>query len=102
MSWLARWVAFWDEREPPTVLASIRIAIALVMLVDLATIGWHGVATWLWAPLEADGVVGAAAVARPGAESAVRGGRVLHGRCRAGVCVAVGSGGADQRPCGSR
>ena len=58
MSWLARWVAFWDEREPPVVLAWIRIAIALVMLVDLAAIGRHGVATWLWAPLDAGGIVG--------------------------------------------
>lgn len=58
MSRLARWVAFWDEREPPLVLALIRIAIALVMLVDLAAIGWHGVATWLWAPLEAGGILG--------------------------------------------
>jgi hypothetical protein len=58
MSRLGRWVAFWDEREPPTVLASIRIAIALVMLVDLATIGWHGVATLLWAPLQAGGMLG--------------------------------------------
>src|SRR3954469_2444188 len=58
MSWLARWVAFWDEREPPTSLAWIRIGIALVMLVDLAAVGWHGVATWLWAPLEAGGILG--------------------------------------------
>lgn len=58
MSRIARWVAFWDEREPPTVLASIRIAIALVMLVDLAAIGWHGVATLLWAPFEAGGILG--------------------------------------------
>jgi hypothetical protein len=57
MSWLARWVAFWDEREPPTALALIRMTIALVMLIDLAAIGWHGVATWLWAPLEAGGML---------------------------------------------
>ena len=50
-------MAFWDEREPPTALALIRIAIALVMLVDLAAIGWHGVATWLWAPLDAGGIL---------------------------------------------
>jgi hypothetical protein len=57
MNWLARWVAFWDEREPPTALAWIRIAIPLVMLVDLVAIRWHGVATWLWAPLEAGGIL---------------------------------------------
>ena len=58
MSRVARWVAFWDEREPPTLLASIRIAVALVMLVDLVAIRWHGVATWLWAPFEAGGILG--------------------------------------------
>ncbi|HEU4580661.1 MAG TPA: HTTM domain-containing protein [Polyangiaceae bacterium] len=65
MTRVARWVAFWDEREPPTALACIRIALALVMLVDLAAIGWHGVATWLWAPLEAGGIVGWGAADAP-------------------------------------
>jgi hypothetical protein len=65
MSLPARWVAFWDEREPPTALALIRIAIALVMLVDLAEIGGQGVATWLWAPFEAGGIVAWDAGAAP-------------------------------------
>jgi hypothetical protein len=55
---LTRWVALWDEREPPIVLASIRIALALVVLVDLATVAAYGVETWLWAPAEAGGISG--------------------------------------------
>jgi len=55
---LARWVALWDEREPPTALASIRIALALVVLVDLAMAAAHGAETWLWAPAEAGGISG--------------------------------------------
>ena len=30
------WVALWDEQEPPTLLASIRIALAAVVLVAVA------------------------------------------------------------------
>jgi hypothetical protein len=51
-----RWVAFCDEREPPTLLALIRIALSLVVLVDLATIATHGAQTWLWAPAAAGGI----------------------------------------------
>jgi hypothetical protein len=50
------WVAFWDEREAPTVLAVIRISLAAVVLVDLATAMSHGVIAWLWAPGEASGI----------------------------------------------
>jgi len=49
-SLVGRWVAFWDEREPPTVLALIRISLALVVLVDLASVAAAGAAPWLWAP----------------------------------------------------
>jgi hypothetical protein len=56
-SLVARWVAFWDEREPPTILATIRILIALVMLWDLAQIGLYWLPVWLWAPLEAGGML---------------------------------------------
>ena len=52
----ARWVELWDEREPATVLALIRMLLASVVLVDLAMLGAHGVATWLWAPIEAGGI----------------------------------------------
>jgi hypothetical protein len=50
------WVALWDERESPTVLALVRILLASVVLVDLLMLGAHGVATWLWAPIEAGGI----------------------------------------------
>jgi len=55
-SLLGRWVALWDEREPPTVLALIRIALALVVLVDLASVAKVGAQTWLWAAAEAGGI----------------------------------------------
>jgi len=51
-----RWVALWDEQEPPALLASIRIALALVVLVDLVAIATRGAQTWLWAPLGAGGI----------------------------------------------
>jgi hypothetical protein len=56
--WVARWVAFWDEREPPTCLALIRIALAGVVVFDLVTLAAHGAISWLWAPLGAGGVSG--------------------------------------------
>jgi Vitamin K-dependent gamma-carboxylase len=55
---VARWVALWDEREPPTLLAFIRIGLALVVLVDLLLVGHHGLETWLWAPADAGGISG--------------------------------------------
>ena len=55
-SLLTRWVELWDEREPPTVIALVRILLATVVLLDLAVLGSHGVATWLWAPIEVGGV----------------------------------------------
>jgi hypothetical protein len=55
-SLLGRWVAFWDEREPPTVLALIRIALALVVLADLVSVAAQGAVPWLWAPAAAGGV----------------------------------------------
>lgn len=54
--WMTAWVTFWDERERPTALALIRIALAAVVLVDLATAMGHGVVAWLWAPGEASGI----------------------------------------------
>lgn len=56
MSALPRWVAFWDEREPPTVLALIRILLPLVVLFDLCSLAAHGTLTWLWAAPEAGGI----------------------------------------------
>jgi len=54
--WFAPWVALWDEREPPTCLALIRVLVAVVVLVDLVTLAAHGAPPWLWAPAEAGGV----------------------------------------------
>jgi hypothetical protein len=51
-----RWVALWDEQEPPTLLALIRIGLALVVLVDLMAIATRGAQTWLWAPAAAGGI----------------------------------------------
>ncbi|HTV21592.1 MAG TPA: HTTM domain-containing protein [Polyangiaceae bacterium] len=56
--WLRRWVAFWDEREPPTCLALIRIALGLVIVFDLLTLAAHGAIDWIWTPVEAGGVAG--------------------------------------------
>lgn len=56
--WVAAWVSFWDEREPPTCLALIRILLALAVVCDLSMLAAHGAISWLWAPLEAGGVVG--------------------------------------------
>jgi hypothetical protein len=53
-----RWVALWDEQEPPTVLACIRIALALVVLLDLLAVATRGAQTWLWAPVGAGGISG--------------------------------------------
>jgi hypothetical protein len=55
---LPRWVAFWNEREPPTVLALIRIALPLVVLFDLGSLAAQGALTWLWAAPEAGGIAG--------------------------------------------
>lgn len=57
MSWLVRgwraWVALMDRREPATALALVRIAAALVLLVDYLWI-WHlGLIDPLWSPFPA-------------------------------------------------
>jgi hypothetical protein len=56
-AWISRWVAFWDEKEPPTTLVAVRVLLALVMLYDLILVGIHGVPAWLWAPVTDGGVV---------------------------------------------
>jgi hypothetical protein len=53
---IAGWVALWDEREPATGLALIRILLAAVVLVDLFTLAAFDATSWLWAPAEAGGV----------------------------------------------
>lgn len=55
-SLLGRWVALWDEREPPTILALIRICLAVVVLSDLALAAAQGAVPALWAPADAGGI----------------------------------------------
>jgi hypothetical protein len=42
------WVEVWDRREPPTALALVRIAVALVALLDLIQIRRLGIVDALW------------------------------------------------------
>jgi len=48
-AWRA-WVALMDRREPATALALVRIAAALVLLVDFASLGRLGLVAGLWSP----------------------------------------------------
>jgi hypothetical protein len=48
-AWRA-WVELWDRREPPTALAMVRIALAIVMLADFATIWRLDLIDALFAP----------------------------------------------------
>lgn len=76
------WVRLLDRREPPDVLALIRIGVALVLLGDFLTVARLDLVTALFAPPEAGGM------ARPGLEhpapwtalfgSGVGGARLLH------------------------
>lgn len=47
---IARWVAFWDERESPEPLALVRILVALAVLWDFGTAWTAGLIPDLWAP----------------------------------------------------
>jgi hypothetical protein len=51
-----RWVALWDRREPPEVLAIVRMLLAAVLLWDLLTIRHLGLIDVLFAPQEAGGL----------------------------------------------
>jgi hypothetical protein len=54
---LARaWVELWDRREPPTVLALVRILVGVVLLADLLQVAGHGLVDALWAPPSAGGL----------------------------------------------
>jgi hypothetical protein len=44
----ARWVGWWDEREPPTALALCRLGLAAVLAIDLVLVGFHGVVDVVW------------------------------------------------------
>ncbi len=48
-SWRA-WVALWDQREPPTALALIRILVGACVLGDLLWVRGLGLADVLWSP----------------------------------------------------
>jgi hypothetical protein len=52
----ADWVSLWDGEEDPRVLATIRIAIALVMAYDLVYLYQIGLVETLFAPQEAGGL----------------------------------------------
>jgi hypothetical protein len=58
--WLARrvsgWVTLWDEREPATCLALIRILLAATVLVDLIVLAAFDATSWVWAPISAGGL----------------------------------------------
>lgn len=47
---IARWVAFWDQREAPASLALIRILVSLALLGDLLQAAARGAISALWAP----------------------------------------------------
>jgi hypothetical protein len=46
----------FDEREKPTVLALIRILVALTVVYDLVMVGLLRLPVWLWAPIDQGGV----------------------------------------------
>ncbi len=47
---IAAYVALWDRREPPTVLALVRILVAAALLADYLTAGALGLVEAVWAP----------------------------------------------------
>jgi hypothetical protein len=54
--WFEKVTALFDEREKPTVLALIRILVALTVVYDLVVVGLLDVPVWLWAPIDQGGV----------------------------------------------
>jgi hypothetical protein len=92
---LGWWVALWDEREPPTTLALIRISLGLVVVVDLVTLAGHGTVTWLWAPVDAGGVPSWSATDAPlfyriFSASAGSAALLWAGLLASAICIAVG------------
>ena len=53
---IQRCIELFDEREKPTVLALIRILVALTLVYDLAVVGLLDLPVWLWAPISEGGV----------------------------------------------
>lgn len=64
MSWLRRWVAFWDQRETAESLALVRILLPAVVLWDLYQAHRLHLVEVLWAPIE-EGGLGPASHAEP-------------------------------------
>lgn len=56
---MRRWVAFWDQREPPHVLAVVRIALAVLILVDGLAVLRHDLTPILFASAEDGGMAAA-------------------------------------------
>jgi hypothetical protein len=54
--WFKNVTKLFDEREKPTVLALIRICVALTVVYDLAIVGILDLPVWLWAPIDQGGV----------------------------------------------
>ena len=54
---IGRWIALMDRRESPLSLALVRVLVSLVVLYDLALIGWYGLPTFLWGSTEIGGLV---------------------------------------------
>ena len=54
--WLAGWIALWDQREPATALALVRVGVSLVLLWDMVEVARLGLVEALWAPIEAGGI----------------------------------------------
>jgi len=53
ISW---WVALWDRRESPLMLAMIRIGLSVVMLFDLFWVAWYNLVVPIWGPMDAGGL----------------------------------------------
>lgn len=53
---IRRWVTFWDRREHPRSLAAVRIALGLVVLVDLLQMGWLDLVVPLMGTGDAGGI----------------------------------------------
>jgi Vitamin K-dependent gamma-carboxylase len=62
---IARWIAFWDEREAPASLALIRILVALALLGDLLQAVARGALSPVWSPPPFGSAWGQAATPRP-------------------------------------
>ncbi|MEL6348222.1 MAG: HTTM domain-containing protein [Myxococcota bacterium] len=56
MKTLRWWVGLWDRREHPRALATVRILLAAVLLVDWLTIAQLGLVDAIFAPLEGGGI----------------------------------------------